>query len=200
MTQSTTSPDMSQGGEGDDSTQESSPTSTTQSAEHNKALAAMRKQLAARERELEQLKANQMSEQEKAISAAKAEGAEAYRQKWASAMAQNAALNALSAKGVTAPELALGAMDLSDVQVDPHTGRVDTSTLDEKVAEVIRRYPMLTHHGGQQQQQQSFPFASGSDQRRVTQADLASATGKNGDTQSTDELLRWALGGKRPQS
>lgn len=167
------------------------PTTVDPTANMHKANAAMRKALAEREKELEALKRSAMTEQEKAVAEAKAQGEALYRQRWATAMVTNAAIAALAGKGVAAPELALGAMNLSDVDVDPNTGTVDTNAITAKVEEVLARYPMLTSNSGP-----AAPTATGSDQRRVTAADLAPS---KDDRAKTNDMLRWALGGgKQP--
>jgi hypothetical protein len=153
-----------------------------------KANAAMRRALAAKDAELEALKQAAMTEQEKAVAQAKAQGADEFRAKYATALLHNAALTVLTARGITAPELALGAMNLSDVDVDPVTGVVDTNAIATKVDDVLSRYPML--NGGSSGP--SIRQATGGDQRQVTTADLAST---KDDRAKLNENLRWALGG-----
>src|SRR4051794_34587120 len=97
----------------------------------NKAFVEMRKQLAAKEKELEAFKQSAMSEQEKVIAAARTQGADEWRGRYLAAAKTNAVLQALTAKGVVAPELALGALNLADLEIDDATGRVDPSTLDQ---------------------------------------------------------------------
>lgn len=168
------------------------PASATPAPPHdpgdNRALAQMRKALAAKDKELETLRQSAMTDQEKIVAQAKTEGANEFRAKWLTAVATNAALAALSAKGVTAPELALGAMNLHDVQVDPTTGRADSTAIDAKVADVLQRYPMLVGTQGPQS------FASGATQQRVT----ANALPATKDGKLDENLLRWALGGGAP--
>ena len=163
--------------------------STPHDPAENKAIAAMRRQLAAKDKELEALRASAMTDQEKAIAAAKTEGAGEFRAKWLAAVATNAALAALTTKGVTAPELALGAMNLSDVVVDPTTGMVDQAALNAKVDEVLTRFPMLVGPQGPQ------TYATGAQQQRVAATQLPSAT-KDG--KLDENVLRWALGGRGP--
>jgi len=153
-----------------------------------KANAAMRKALAAKDAELEALKQAAMTEQEKAVAQAKAQGADEFRAKYATALLHNAALTVLTSRGITAPELALGAMNLADVEVDPVTGVVDTNAIAAKVDDVISRYPMLNG----QSSGPSFRPATGGDQRSVNAADLAST---KDDRAKLNENLRWALGG-----
>ena len=150
-------------------------------------MAAMRRQLAAKDKELEALRQAQMTEQEKVVAQAKAEGAGEFRSKWLSAVAQNAVLAALTSKGVTAPELALGAMNLNDVEVDPTTGRVDPAVIEAKITEVIQRFPMLVGSQGQPN------FATGANQQRVA-ANTLPAAGSTG--KLNEDVLRWALGGR----
>lgn len=152
-----------------------------------KANAAMRRALAEKDRELEALKAAAMTEQEKAVAQAKAQGAEEFRAKYATALLHNAALTVLTSKGITAPELALGAMNLSDVEVDPVTGNVDTNAIAAKVDDVLSRYPMLNGGSGS-----TIRPATGGDQRQVNAADLAST---KDDRAKLNDNLRWALGG-----
>ena len=153
-----------------------------------KAFQQMRKALAAKDKELEALRASAMTDQEKAIAAAKTEGATEFRAKWLQAVATNAVLAALSAKGVTAPELALGAMNLAEIEVDPTTGRADQAAIDTKVADVLQRYPMLAPAQGPQ------TFANGATQQRVTTNTLPATK----DGKLDEGLLRWALGGGAP--
>jgi hypothetical protein len=155
----------------------------------NKALAAMRRQLAAKDKELEALRQSAMTEQEKAIAQAKTEGAGEFRAKWLQAVATNAALAALTTRGVTAPELALGALNLSDVVVDPATGTVDQAALNVKVDELLTKFPMLVGSQGPQS------YATGAQQQRVAATQLPSAT-KDG--KLDENVLRWALGGRGP--
>jgi hypothetical protein len=136
--------------------------------------------------EIERLKAASATDAEKAIAAAKLEGASEFRTKWARAQVQNAALTILSRKGVTATELALGALDVSGLDIDDN-GHVDTKDLEARVDDVIKRYPILTSSTTAQ----PGPFASGGDQRRVTDTQLASIKDKD----ELNKQLRWALGG-----
>jgi hypothetical protein len=154
------------------------------------------KRLAAeRDKELEALRAAAMSDQDKAVAAAKAAGADEYKVRYARAMATNAVLSALAAKNVVAPELAIGAMDLTDLDVDLESGRVDPAVVAAKIDDVIKRYPMLVTPADPRS---AFaPLATGGDQRRVTAQDLS--VGPKGQHAAPDEnLLRWALGGGKP--
>jgi hypothetical protein len=155
----------------------------------------MRKTLTAKEKELEAFKQQSMSEQEKAIAAARTQGAEDYRGKYLAMAKTNAVLAALTAKGVTAPELALGALNFHDLDVDEASGRVvDSAALDQKIDEVLKRYPMLAPAGSGPP-----PFATGNGQPRVSAPNTVS--NKDGGLNAQAEaLLRYALGGKEPGS
>jgi hypothetical protein len=162
-----------------------------QSPQEKAEFARMRKALSEKEKELETFKAAAMTDQEKAIVEARTQGASEWRSRYLAAAKTNAVLSALAAKGVAAPELALGALNLHDVEIDEATGRVDQSVLDSRIDEVIKRYPMLTNSPGQ-------PTTSGTGQRQVTGANLVT-TNKDGQLDAkSDAMLRWALGGKQP--
>ena len=141
--------------------------------------------------ELERLRTATQTDAEKAVAAARGEGAAQYKAMYEKAMLNNAALTILSRKGVTATELALGALDVSGLEIGEN-GSVDIKELESRVEEVLRRYPMLsappstTTTGSP-----PVPFANGGDQRRVTEAQLASIK----DRDQLNKTLRWALGG-----
>jgi hypothetical protein len=105
------------------------------------------------------------------------------------AMLNNAALTILSRKGVTATELALGALDVSDLDVGEH-GNVDIKELESRVDEVLSRYPMLA--GTATAGQPPVPFANGGDQRRVTESGLPNIKSR----EELNKTLRWALGAR----
>lgn len=159
-------------------------------AASNRALAEMRKALAAKEKELEAFKQQTMTDQEKAVLAARTQGSDEWRGKYLAVARTNAVLQALTAKGVTAPELALGALNLNDIEIDETSGRLaDPSALDAKIADVLKRYPMLATTT------QAQTYASGTDQRQVSGQNLVTTTKDGKLDPKAENLLRWALGG-----
>lgn len=150
--------------------------------------ATWRNKLRALEREHEKLKTASLSDTERAIAEAKAAGAAEYQTKWRQALLDNAALTVLAEKRVSAADLALRGLDMSDVDVDTTTGRVDTSSLGRKVDELIARYPMLAPDAPRP----GIGAFSGADQRRVQSNELA-RSGKS-DVDALNELARYALG------
>ena len=145
----------------------------------------LRAQLKKMEADLEASRLTQMSEQEKAVAAAKAAGEDAYKGRYREAMVGQAVMAALIRKGVVAPDLALRAMDLGDVEFDLESGNVDTSLIESKVADVLKRYPMLAPASGP-----GVGNVNGGDQRRVDAARAIKGTGND-----ANETLRWALKG-----
>lgn len=137
--------------------------------------------------ELDKLKQASASESEQAVMKARAEGEAAYKSKYRTAMAQNAALTRLTEKGVTVTDLALRALDLSHVDVDLDTGQVDAKAIDDQIDELVKRYPVLSAPGAGSAKP---PAINGGDQRKVTQEDLLKAA----DAEERNKLLRFALG------
>jgi hypothetical protein len=129
------------------------------------------------------LKQQGMTEAEQAVAKARAEGAAEFQTRWRNTVLANEALKLLAARGVQGAELVLGAIELSDVDVDAH-GRVDTATLGQRIDEVLARYPMLTPSTPQ------LPAATGAGQTRVTAQQLAVPAD---DKAKRNEMLRWAL-------
>jgi hypothetical protein len=136
-------------------------------------------------KELEAIKAKYASESEQALAKAKAEGESTYKTRYRTAVVENLALGRLSAKGVTALELALKALDLSHVDVDLETGHADTDAIDAAITDALKRFPMLT---ATPPTESTTPPVDGR-QQRVTQEELLKA-----DADKRNELLRFALG------
>ena len=140
--------------------------------------------------ELERLRTATQTDAEKAVTQARGEGAAQYKAMYEKAMLNNAALTILSRKGVVATELALGALDTSGLEISEN-GTVDIKELESRVDEVLHRYPMLSAPPSTTTGSPPVPFANGGDQRRVTEAQLASIK----DRDQLNKTLRWALGG-----
>jgi hypothetical protein len=147
---------------------------------------AWRKQLRDAQAELESLKAAGQSEAEKAIAAARLEGAAEYQKKWRSANLTNAALTVLTEKGVTATDLAIRALDLDDIEMGDD-GKPDRAAIEAKVTDLISRYPVLTPQSGP-----PLGSATGEAQRRVTNDQILKPGMSD---KQTEEALRWALRG-----
>ena len=148
--------------------------------------ASWRNKFRALEREHEKLKAAGLSEQEKAIAAAKAEGAAEYQNRWRRAVLDNAALTALAERHVNAPELALRSLELSDVDVD-ESGKFDAAVLTKRIDDLLARYPMLAPN-----QAPPIGTITGADQRRVQTSQIA--RGGKSEAEQLNELARYALG------
>jgi hypothetical protein len=155
----------------------------------NAEAARWRKQLREREAELEKIRLANSSDAEKAVAAARAEGASEYQAKWRKALVQNAALAVLAERGVTATEPALRTLDLDDVEID-ETGRFDRATVTAKVDELISRYPIFAPQGGAP----PLPTLTGDGQRRLTPDTQLKTSGKLTDAE-TERLLRYGMGG-----
>lgn len=136
--------------------------------------------------ELDQLKASHASAADQAIAKARAEGETAYKARWREAKVENLALARLAAKGVTATELAMKALDLSHVDVDDD-GRAEGAAVDAVIDETLKRFPMLAPAPSPEGSDNGKALATG--QRRVTQEELLKA-----DKDKRNELLRFALG------
>lgn len=150
--------------------------------------ARWRTELRKAQAELEAAKAANLTGQEKAVAEAKAQGAAEFQAKWRTAVLDNAALTVLAEKRIVATELALRALDLSDVDVDPTTGRVDAAALQAKVDALVARYPMLAPDAPPP----GIGSITGADQRRVQAANLA-RTGES-EQDALNRLARYALG------
>jgi hypothetical protein len=153
--------------------------------------AGYRTQLKKLQQENEKLRTAAMTESEQAIAAAKAEGANEFKAKWRSAVAENAALAVLAEKQVAATELALRGLSLSDVDVNLDTGSVDRVAIEKKVDELIERYPMLQLPGSQ-----PLPpvgSVSGADQRRIQMGQQVRPALDS--EAKLNDLARYALGG-----
>lgn len=172
-----------------------------QTAAEDKRLAAenatWRNKVRKLEQELEKARGAAMSEQEKALAAAKVEGATEYRTKWADALRGNAALALLGERQVIATDLALRGLDLSEVDVDLDTGKVDVNAITKLVDALIERYPMLVSAQAQAQAQQLAQFGSlsGADQRRVQTGQISRPAQNGANTSELNKLARYALGG-----
>lgn len=172
-------------GEGDDHVE---PTRDPALAEARRESMKWKRQARENQAELERLKTASQTDAEKAVAQARLEGAGQYKAMYEKAMLNNAALTILSRKGVTATELALGALDVADMEIGEH-GTVDLKELEARVDEVIARYPMLA---AQPSGQPPVPFANGGDQRRVTESGLPNIKSR----EELNKTLRWALGAR----
>lgn len=152
--------------------------------------ARWRKSLRERETEIEKLKLAGASETERAIAAAKAEGAAEYSKKWRKAIVDNGALTVLAERGVVATEPALRSLDLDDIEVDPDTGVYDRSAITARVDDLLARYPMFATGGPRGA---PLPIATGDTQHRVTNDQLIRRSAKPSEAE-TEALLRYGLG------
>jgi hypothetical protein len=150
--------------------------------------AKWRRQLRDAQAENEKLKAAHATDAEKAIAAARVEGATEYQLKWQRALTETAALAVLAERGCPAAEPALKALDLSDIDVDAN-GQFDRNQVAAKVDDLMRRYPVFAASGAAP----SLPPLSGDSQHRVTSADQVRPSGKLSDAE-TERLLRYGLG------
>lgn len=153
----------------------------------NAEAAKYRRQAREAQSEIEKLKLANATETERAIAAAKAEGANEYASKWRKALVSNAALAALAEKGVTATEPALRSLDLDGVDVDDD-GTFDVKAVKARVDDLLERYPIFAPTGGAP----ALPTLTGDTQRRIT----SDARVKPGGRDQSEELLRYALGGR----
>lgn len=157
---------------------------------HAQEAAEARLRLKAAEKELAQLKASTQTESERAVAAAREEGAKVYREKWASSLAQNAALAVLAERRVIATELALRGLELSNVDVNLETGIVDTAEIVRRVDALIARYPMLVPEG-----LPPVGSVNGGDQRRIQASQLVRPSTDNS-PEALNKALRYALGAR----
>lgn len=155
--------------------------------------AKWRRQLREREAELEKLRQASATDAEKAVMAARAEGAAEYAVKWRKALIQNAALAALAEKGVVATEPALRSLDLDDIEID-ETGRFDRNVIVTKVDELLSRYPMFAPQGQPQGGAPPLPTLTGDGQRRLSTATQVKQTDKLSDNEA-ERMLRYGMGG-----
>jgi len=149
---------------------------------------AWRKQLRDTQAELEAIKAAGQSDAEKAIAAARTEGASEYQKKWRASVLANTALSVLVENGVTATEPALRSLDLDDVEVDDD-GKPDRAAIEKRVTDLLTRYPIFAGSTGS-----PVGTATGEGQRRVT-ADQVLKPGMS--DKQLEETLRWALRGPK---
>lgn len=156
------------------------PQTNVESAELRKTRAALKKL----QGEYDTLKQQGMTEAEQAIAKARADGAAEYQSRWRSTVLANEVLKLLSARGVQGAELVLGALDLSDVDVDAN-GRVDAAVVGQRIDDILTRYPMLAAGSTP-----TLPTATGASQTRVTASQLV---GPTDDKAKRNELMRWAL-------
>jgi hypothetical protein len=171
--------------------QSGEPANTDNQQSNDPAWDRLKGQLRKLELENEKLRKAGQTEAEAAIERAKAEGAAEYKAKWARATLENAALGVLSERHVTATELALKALDLDGVEVDPATGRVDTATLTRRVDDLLSRYPLLVTAAGP-----ALPnvgVLQGANQRQVQSGQLIAP--QQNESQRLNDLARYALGG-----
>jgi hypothetical protein len=160
----------------------------TEIAQLRSEAARWRKTLRERETEIEKLKLAGASETERAIAAAKAEGAAEYTKRWRKAVVDNAALTVLAERGVTATEPALRSLDLDDIEVDPESGQFDRNAVNARVDDLLSKYPMFAGSRGS-----PLPIATGDNQHRVTTDQLIRRSAKPTDAE-TEALLRYGLG------
>lgn len=148
--------------------------------------AALRTRLRKLEADHAKLVAAGQTDAEKALAAAKVEGAKEYQTKWQQAMSANAALTLLAERRVSATDLALRALDLSSVEVNPDTGEVDLAALTKLVDGLIEKYPMLVGNGS------PVGPLSGADQRRIQQSQMVRPAANS--SEELNKLARFALG------
>lgn len=192
-TQPTPAPDAPDTGTaGPDVPPNTGTTATDQDADRaaqNAEAAKYRRQAREAQAELEKLKLATASDTERAIAAAKAEGAALFAAKWRSAVVANAALAVLAERGVTATEPALRSLDLDAIEVD-EDGRFDRNAVAAKVDDLISRYPMFA---GNASAAPSLPTVTGDGQRHLNPP-TQRPTGKLSDAQA-EAMLRYGMGG-----
>lgn len=149
--------------------------------------ARWRRQLREKESELEKLRLASASDTERAIAAARTEGAQQYAVRWRKAVVENATLGILAEKGVTAIEPALRSLDLADVDIDDE-GNFDRAALAFKVDELIRRWPIFAPSAPPP----ALPNLSGDTQHRPAPAQPRPGA-KMSDAE-TDAMLRFGMG------
>lgn len=154
--------------------------------------AKWRRQLREREAELEKIRLSTASEAERAVAAAKAEGAAEYQVKWRKALVQNAALAVLAERGVTATEPALRTLDLDDIDIDEN-GHFDKNVITSKIDELLTRYPIFSPQPPSAGAP-PLPTLTGDGQRRLTPDTQVRQTGKLSDAEA-EKLLRYGMGG-----
>lgn len=150
----------------------------------NSEAAKYRRQLREKETELEKLRLANATDAERAVAAARAEGAAQFEHKWRQAVLDNAALSALAEKGVTAAEPALRSLDLRDIEIDEN-GRVDAGAIKARVEDLLTRYPMFMPSGPP-----TLPTLNGDNQHGPTSGRLRPAA-----PDQSENLLRYGLGG-----
>lgn len=163
-------------------------------AELRREAARYRTALRKAEADLAAHKSAQMTEQERAVAAARDEGAATFKGKWKEAVVTNAALALLAEKGVTATDLAVRALDLRGIDVNDD-GQFDHGQIKSAVDELVTRYPMLASH--QQSSAPSVTSATGDGQQRISRESVLSAA-KQSEDQALNDALRYALG-RRPR-
>lgn len=168
--------------------QDADPQAQTQAA-LNAENAKWRRQAREAQAELEKVKLATASEAERAIAAARAEGAAQYQAKWRAALVQNAALAVLAERGVIATEPALRSLDLDDVEVDDD-GRFDKAAITARVDDLLSRYPMFAGR----QVAPGIPTLSGDGQRRLGPDTQVRQQGKLSDAEA-ERMLRYGMGG-----
>lgn len=153
--------------------------------------AKWRRQVRERETELEKIKLATASEAERAVAAARAEGAAEYQTKWRKAVVQNAALAVLAERGVTATEPALRTLDLEDIEID-ETGGFNRDAIVSRVDELLSRYPQLGPP--QQVSAPPLPTLSGDGQRRLSTNTQVRQSNRLSDAEA-EATLRYGMGG-----
>jgi hypothetical protein len=155
--------------------------------------AKRRRELREAQAEIERLKMAAATDTERAVAAARAEGAAPYQAKWRKAVLDNAALVALAEKGVTATQPALRSLDLDEVEVD-EDGRFDRAAVTAAVEDLLARYPIFAGQSGPSAPPERIPTLTGDGQRRLTTESQVRPSGKVSDAE-TERLLRYGLGG-----
>jgi len=154
--------------------------------------AKWRRQLREREAELEKMRLATASEAERAVAAARAEGAAEYAVKWRKAIVQNTALAVLAERGVTATEPALRSLDLDEIEVDEN-GKFDRAAVLSRVDDLLVRYPIFASQA-QQAGAPPLPTLTGDGQRRLSTDTQIKQAGKLSD-QDAERMLRYGMGG-----
>lgn len=155
--------------------------------------AKWRRQLREAQTELDRIRQASATDAEKAVMAARAEGAAEYQTKWKRALVQNAALAVLAERGVTATEPALRSLDLDDIDID-EVGKFDRTAIMARVDELLNRYPMFGPQGPPSGAP-PLPTLSGDGQRRLSTETQVRPSGKLSDADA-EAYLRYGMGGR----
>lgn len=176
------------------------PTSTgTQATDRDVEIATLnaenakwRRQLREKETELEKIRMATATDAEKAVAAARAEGAAEFQIKWRKAVVANAALAVLAERGVVMTEPALRSLDLDEIEID-ETGKFNRDSVVAKVDDLLARYPAFVSPQ-QQAGAPPLPTLSGDGQRRLSADTQVRQTAKLNDAEA-ERLLRYGMGG-----